>query len=114
MKLFFTRTNMGLRIENAAVIDVTILEAYKSEITNPQVVYDLLVDAITEWVETTPTGRREWECSSHDFNVGDLANVNRITLEPFLNSRGIEWIEVETMADNQCFYYNQILCEAQR
>jgi hypothetical protein len=103
---------MSGRIENMAVIDVKIMKAYEREITNPQVMYDLIVEAITEWVETTEAGRKEWKASSNDFNVGDLANVPEDLLKPFLNSRGIESIEVETAATNQINYYDQILCEA--
>jgi hypothetical protein len=113
MKLFFTRTEfMSGRLENMAMIDAKILEEYRDEIKAANVVYDLIVDAITEWVEKTESGLQEWINSSNDFNVGDLSNINLDELRPFLNSRGIESIEVETATKDQMNYYDQILCEA--
>jgi hypothetical protein len=101
---------MSSRIENMAVITVNINDQYVDEITDPSVVYDLIVDAITEWVDTTEEGFKEWTDSSNDFNVGDLTNLPDDVLLPYLNSRGIDSIEIETASNGAMHYYDQILC----
>jgi hypothetical protein len=53
--------------------------------------------ALTKWVKTTDEGKNEWEESSHDFNIGDLSNVDKTQdpLRRYLEEQGIRNLFIE-------------------
>lgn len=54
-----------------------------------------LKKGVTEWVRTTEEGRRLWEYSSEDLNIGDLASyLEDASLLECLKRRGIEGIDL--------------------
>ena len=55
---------------------------------------EALKTAITLWISGTPEGKAAWESSSKDFNVGDLADVEIVTLAPYLKTVGILQLDV--------------------
>ena len=36
---------------------------------------EAMKNAVTEWIQTTPEGKKAWEESCHDFNYGDLLDA---------------------------------------
>ena len=62
----------------------------------PDALLPALRRALREW-QQTPEGREAWECSSHDFNLGDLSNES-CHLDPLcsiLARHGIRELEIE-------------------
>jgi hypothetical protein len=57
---------------------------------------EALKRAITNWVKTTPEGKKAWLDSSRDFNVGDLSfNSHDPQLVEYLKAEGIEELAVD-------------------
>jgi hypothetical protein len=58
-----------------------------------------VTQAITEWVETTDVGRRAWQASSEDFNVGDLSGYMPAhgCLRRILTKHGIRSLKIDTV-----------------
>lgn len=56
--------------------------------------------AVTNWVCSTSQGKKAWEDSSENFNIGDLANcTGDSTLKPYLAKEGITYLEIDTYCD---------------
>lgn len=62
-----------------------------------------IIAAVTEWVMTTEDGKKAWENSSNDFNIGDLsANLSDDPTDPLnvlLAKQGITGLEITTYND---------------
>ena len=57
-------------------------------------------DAVTAWVQNTPEGRKAYEESDSDYNVGDLANdIDDRALAPYLAAQGLRDVEIEVVSD---------------
>lgn len=61
---------------SANEITVAIIDAVvtKEELRDKQTFLNALRHALTSWVQETRIGKRAWEQSSHDFNIGDLSH----------------------------------------
>ncbi len=59
-------------------------------------------DSVTEWVKTTELGRAEYERTSHDFNIGDLAlSLTDADLDRLLGERGIWNLQIDSVYSDQ-------------
>lgn len=60
-----------------------------------------LTAALTEWMRTTQEGKDAWEDSSHDFNVGDLANAptDSSPLKELLAAQNVHDLEIDVYSD---------------
>lgn len=52
-----------------------IVSAMTTNISNEHTFLARLTEALTEWVRTTKEGKKAWEYSCYDFNIGDLAGL---------------------------------------
>ena len=76
-------------------------------IGNDEAFLKRLGSAITAWVKETESGRREWEMSSEDFNVGDLAGCcGDPELQLRLRRAGIIELNVEANVQDRCCSWN--------
>jgi hypothetical protein len=76
---------------------------------------EALKSALSEWAKETKEGMDAWKGSSRDFNVGDLIDYcDAKSLRPFLTSRGIYNLKVETNcedAPSRVWAYDSILMD---
>lgn len=106
MRLFFIRVqSFGGMLENLMCIDIEFTDK-KMDATET---YTAIEDACTKWANETPEGRKAWEDSSEDFNIGDLAIEICPTLRSYLYKEGISEIEFEQAERSQLNYYDQHL-----
>lgn len=66
---------------------------------------EALKRAVTAWVSETEDGKRCWESSSKDLNIGDLLNAAETsagpnTLQEFLEAQGITKMHMRGLALN--------------
>ncbi len=64
-------------------------------ITNSRELEEAIIKAVTFWITKTPEGMAEYERSTRDFNVGDLANAGDEKLTNFLRSLGVYNLEID-------------------
>lgn len=100
------------RREEGMITTLGILEIAS---TNPDEggAWDAMIDAITEWVNTTEAGRRAWIGSSKDLNIGDLASFDAFQdkdLSRLMAERGLTFKSL-MIADSQddCADYDEVL-----
>ena len=70
--------------------------------------FEALRRAITNWVKNTTKGKKEWECSSQDFNIGDLSSLlpPPPSLKVAMSKEGIHSISIDihsTVHSSWCF-----------
>lgn len=70
---------------------------------DPAVFLSHLKKALTRWVEFTDQGKRAWEISSRDFNIGDLSSeaYNEGDLAVILAGEGIHHLSIQTFCDHR-------------
>jgi hypothetical protein len=76
-----------------------------------------LIEAVTRWVQTTEDGKSAWEESTHDFNLGDLANQDLAPINERLGPSGIFIlsIEVHSMdASSDDWLFDTVLVQERR
>ena len=99
--LIFTRINLET-IDAHCIVTVE-----HDERVDPM---DAIEISLSNWVKNTEVGKKEWELSSEDFNIGDLANSPMYTYISYLNDQGISGIEFE-MKNAQFIPYDRILID---
>ena len=79
-------------------ITYAVLECTTSHKMGDELLLDCFRKAITRWMDETEEGKKAWEESCEDFNVGDLVfHVdNNKELRDILESWGIYDVEIET------------------
>jgi hypothetical protein len=76
-----------------AVVTVDLMEqAIDAGLSGATTFLAALKDTVTEWVKTTDSGRKAWEESDENFNVGDLANENLEALNELFMERHAAFI----------------------
>jgi hypothetical protein len=64
------------------------------------------------WVETTDAGRKLWDYSSEDLNIGDLANEEDEDLNRLLVKEGIaSWKVIYSLGADEEFSYDRVLAK---
>ena len=106
-----------LRHESADVTTVAML-SLKTTLATDAEVMTALVDATTQWVQKTDAGRKLWNQSDADLNIGDLASSGAFADAILLNAfrqRGIEFVGC-TVADTDEFAlpYDSLLVDANK
>ena len=72
-----------------------ILADVTEKIKTSRELQEAIIKAVTYWIIQTPEGKAEYERSSCDFNVGDLANAGDEKLTNFLNSLGVYNLDID-------------------
>jgi hypothetical protein len=74
---------------------------------------EALKEVITSWIKGFDEGKREWERSGEDFNIGDLALCDQTFLErekDRLAHYGIHDFEIVCVVDHsECIPYDTVL-----
>lgn len=92
--LLFTRN------ENATISTFGVITISSADSKDPSVLIDKLKSGVTDWINQTKDGKDEWEQSSSDLNIGDLAGYEHDeSLNDCLEEYGISF-EVDVM--NEC------------
>lgn len=96
--------------------EITTLGMLKLSTSLPteQVAWVGFIDTINHWVATTEAGRKAWEESSKDLNIGDLANYNAfkdVDFQRLLAERGLTFKSLDTADTQQAFSYDQVLVD---
>lgn len=102
-----------LRQERAKVTTVGILNL-KTILPAERDVRDALVGATTEWVRKTEEGRKLWDYSSQDLNIGDLAASGAFSDAVFLAAlaqRGVEYQSCIVGGTDDAIPYDQVLVD---
>jgi hypothetical protein len=99
------------------------VKAYDEGLSNPSNLLRVMKQVFTEWVKTTDEGRKAWEDSGGDFNIGDVANHfysgsrNRLFLYDALVEHGIEIsdIDVHSMdGDRDAWEFDTVLVNKEK
>jgi hypothetical protein len=79
---------------------VAVVTYKSSKELNQNSMMDLITKAVTEWIDDTEEGKRAWEHSLYDFNIGDLSNyLNSIILRGFLHANDIWELNIEIVGN---------------
>ena len=70
-------------------------EVSRSELAQERVFLSALRRAVSAWILTTEEGQSAWDCSSLDFNVGDLASCGDEALDALLAREGICQLNID-------------------
>ena len=105
----FIQTRLeGFEIDAMAIVELT------SQITDRDLLWENFRAAISQWVKTTPDGKRCWEESSGYLNIGDLLNDSAFTnrnLISLLKKYKIEKAQVESVWTASFKTYDEVLVD---
>ena len=86
VELIFTR-HEGMK----GITSLAIAQLEMDEIFDENETLNRLKEAVTNWVNETEEGRKLWDYSCEDLNIGDLAAcASREDLIPYLKKAGIK------------------------
>lgn len=97
MKVTFLVPRESVDETTIAVVEVSVEPRdNENSLTIMENFFQALRRAITNWVNDTDEGKREWENSSRDFNVGDLSSLLPLpsSLKKYLRKEGIHSISI--------------------
>lgn len=100
-----------LRYERAEVSTVGVL-LLRTAIEQDAQVKEALKAATTHWVNTTEDGRRLWNYSCCDLNIGDLASSSAFQSHAFLaalQERGVEYLDCIVGDTTEALAYDEML-----
>lgn len=60
-----------------------------------------LQNAVTNWVTHTEVGKRVWDETCQDLNIGDLDSYSTETLLPFLSENGINDFDIHILSSDE-------------
>lgn len=83
-ELFFTRQE-GLHTTNTCLLTLTHSETLA---TNEQIL-EALIEGVTDYLQQSEQGRKAWNDTCHNFNIGDLDHQNESDVLPYLQPHGI-------------------------
>lgn len=113
---------------NESVLTLVFLRNSSGEVENlcmlrlrtdkqPSDAVDALKSAVTEWVGTTEKGRRVWEVSCNDLNIGDLDShdgfADPVLLE-LLCKHGVEYVGCSQALEGAFVNYDKMLVDTSR
>lgn len=93
-----------IRQEGVEITTVSIIKFVVTDKTNESKVINKLTNVITQWVNNTEEGKKAWDDSSEDFNVGDLSSYEDIikkTMSKELMKTGIYDFEIVMQGDSK-------------
>ena len=70
------------------------------------------IEAVSEWVKTTETGREAWEASVGDINIGDMLTYDHFQepeLKACLLRRGVEVVQAHQLVFDQQRDFDEVL-----
>lgn len=103
------------RQEKLKIGPAVVISADQTQtVTNVNDLEERLVRGVTKWIIGTPEGKRTWEYSSGDLNIGDLANCvgdgenDDPELVRFLADEGVVNLRIEQV-ETTAWNYDTIL-----
>jgi hypothetical protein len=101
-----------VRKDIATIEDMVIVKfTHKNRLKTPREVLEAFTHGITKWVETTNGGRKMWEYSSEDLNIGDLLSLGKDkSLKKNLKQVGIKkWKPIYQLVNGEEVSYDKVL-----
>jgi hypothetical protein len=85
--------------------------SHSPTLQTPKEVMDAFERGITKWVETTTEGKKLWDYSSEDLNIGDMIGLDQNEeLNKLLISQGIiSWKPTYQLIEKEEYSYDKIL-----
>lgn len=110
----FTETDiLFIRKDGFAIDQLCVIRVIHTAILpNTDKVMEAFEAGVTEWVETTQAGKKAWEDSTEDLNIGDLVGQydGHAELDECLGKRGIQaWTTLFTLADKNEIPFDRVL-----
>lgn len=109
-------TLVFLRYERAQVTSIGLLK-FRTTLDSDSAVQGALIDATTEWVQKTEAGRRLWEVSDQDLNIGDLVSSDALMDEVLLTAlrlREVEFVECALGEPENTASYDLVLVDSNK
>src|SRR3990167_3681955 len=96
---WITRREVALRHTSDEVTIALVKAEIRPDVSN-ETLLTLIQHAVTSWVQTTNEGRRAWEESDEDFNIGDLVSYYKNPeLRSLMLGTGLWITNIETLVD---------------
>ena len=98
------------RLDNSKIDVASLLTCQTADASAKQVMARLR-RAITQWINTTEEGKKQWKSSFEDFNVGDLSGLlGDWSLIRCLEANGIHDFDITgVILDCDAFHYDTVL-----
>lgn len=104
-----THHQMALTRVEKMQVTAAYVEFYTEEPTDDKKTFQVLSDAVTQWVKKTTRGAEAWEASCEDMNIGDLAC--HYTGPDMLKPWGIIDLKVEIFAAEEHAHFDSHLVD---
>lgn len=114
VQLLFTRPESGLSSRLDAALLVTLGVTKESGGGEPGAAMSAFKKAVNRWVQETPQGKRAWEESGNDLNVGDLFSQyeDEPSLATAFAEEGLYEVKcVWSLSEGEEYPYDTVLAE---
>ena len=99
------------RMDDMTPSDLVTATFTCAETVDPVILMSKFKKAVTQWAQTTDTGKEAYEDSYEDFNIGDFShNEEDDELKRCLSEEGIS-VEIAHISTHACHSFDSLLVE---